>query len=243
LPDSPDSTLKPFPVLTLEDLWVSYGSMRALSGVTLSVPESSVVALLGPNGAGKSTTLRAISGLVRPERGRVKVGGVRVDHRPPHAVARLGVVHVPEGRGIFPSLTVKENLEMVRHALKRDVDPVSGATEVFPVLGQRLRQLAGTLSGGEQQMLALARALLSQPRLLMVDEISMGLAPIIVGQLFDALKERAAAGTSILLVEQYIDAALDLADYVYVLDKGRVVDVGEPADVRGGALMSAYLGH
>lgn len=232
----------PGPVLELDDLWVSYGSMRALSGVSLVVPDGSVVALLGPNGAGKSTTLRAISGLVRPDVGRVLVSGVRVDRRPPHAVARLGVVHVPEGRGIFPSLTVLENLEMVRYALGHDIDPVSEATRIFPPLGTRLKQFAGTLSGGEQQMLALARALLSRPRLLMVDEISMGLAPIVVAQLFDALRERASAGASILLVEQYVEAALQLADYVYVMDKGRVVDVGEPDDVRGGDLVSAYLG-
>jgi branched-chain amino acid transport system ATP-binding protein len=238
LPEVPSGV----PVLEIGDLWVSYGGMRALSGISLTVPEHSVVALLGPNGAGKSTTLRTISGLVRPERGHIKVGAVRVDFRPPHAVARLGVVHVPEGRGIFPSLSVRENLDMVRYALKRDVDPVSGAIELFPALGTRLRQMAGTLSGGEQQMLSLARALLSQPRLLMVDEISMGLAPLIVGQLFDALRQRAAMGTSVLLVEQYIDAALDLADYVYVLDKGRVADVGEPGEVRDGALVSAYLG-
>jgi branched-chain amino acid transport system ATP-binding protein len=230
------------PVLEIDDLWVYYGAMRALSGVSLVVPENAVVALLGPNGAGKSTTLRAVSGLVRPESGRITVSGLRVDRRPPHAVARLGVVHVPEGRGIFPSLSVRENLEMVRYALGEDVDPVADAVAIFPQLGTRLRQLAGTLSGGEQQMLSLARALLSRPRLLMVDEISMGLAPIVVGQLFDALRERAAAGTSLLLVEQYVDAALDLADYVYVLDKGRVVNVGEPADVRRGGLISAYLG-
>ena len=230
------------PALEVDDLYVSYGGMRALSGVSLCVPEGSVVALLGPNGAGKSTTLRAISGLVRAESGRIAVRGLRVERRPPHVVARLGVVHVPEGRGIFPSLSVQENLEMCVYAVGEDVDPVTGATAIFPVLGQRLRQLAGSLSGGEQQMLSLARALLSKPKLLMVDEISMGLAPIIVQQLFDALHRQASEGTALLLVEQYIDAALGLADYVYVLDKGRIVDVGEPGDVRSGGLVSAYLG-
>ena len=242
-PDPSRLTTAAPPALEVEDLQVSYGGMRALTGLSLTVPEGAVVALLGPNGAGKSTTLRAISGLVRSEHGRIRVRGVRVDRRPAHAIARLGVVHVPEGRGIFPSLTVQENLEMSVYAVGQDVDPVEGGSRLFPVLGQRLRQLAGSLSGGEQQMLALARALLSKPKLLMVDEISMGLAPIIVEQLFDALRERAASGTSLLLVEQYIDAALALADYVYVLDKGRVVDVGEPADVRQGALVSAYLGN
>ena len=230
------------PALEIEHLHVSYGGMRALSDVSLSVPEGAVVALLGPNGAGKSTVLRAVSGLVRPDSGRIAVRGIRVDRRHAHATARLGVVHVPEGRGIFPSLTVQENLEMCVYAVGRDVDPVGGAVARFPVLGQRLKLPAGSLSGGEQQMLALARALLSRPKLLMVDEISMGLAPLIVQQLFDALRERALAGTSLLLVEQYIDAALALADYVYVLEKGRIVDVGEPADVRQGGLVSAYLG-
>ncbi len=230
------------PALEIEHLHVSYDGMRALSDVSMVVPEGSVVALLGPNGAGKSTLLRSVSGLVRPESGRIAVHGVRVDRRPAHATARLGVVHVPEGRGIFPSLSVQENLEMCIYAVGHDVDPVGGAVARFPVLGQRLKLPAGSLSGGEQQMLALARALLSRPRLLMVDEISMGLAPLIVQQLFDALRERAKAGTSLLLVEQYIDAALELADYVYVLEKGRIVDVGEPADVRRGGLASAYLG-
>ncbi|MHB8328401.1 MAG: ABC transporter ATP-binding protein [Acidimicrobiales bacterium] len=230
------------PALEVQSLSVSYGGMRALSDVSLVVPDGAVVALLGPNGAGKSTTLRAISGLVHAEEGHIKVHGRRVDRRPAHAIARLGVVHVPEGRGIFPSLSVQENLEMATYAVGQDVDTVAGATKLFPSLGTRLRQLAGSLSGGEQQMLALARALLSRPKLLLVDEISMGLAPIIVAQLFAALRERAEAGMSLLLVEQYIDAALELADFVYVLEKGRVVDVGEPADVRQGGLVSAYLG-
>ena len=221
---------------------MSYGGMRALTDVSLMVPAGKAVALLGPNGAGKSTTLRAVSGLVRAETGQIRIHGTRSDRRSAHGIARMGVVHVPEGRGIFPSLTVQENLELSSYAVGKDVDPVSGGTALFPALAPRLRQLAGTLSGGEQQMLALARALLSKPRLLMVDEISMGLAPIIVQHLFETLRERAEAGTSLLLVEQYIDAALDLADYVYVLEKGRVVDVGEPADVRRGGLVSAYLG-
>ncbi|MHB8439368.1 MAG: ABC transporter ATP-binding protein [Acidimicrobiales bacterium] len=230
------------PALHIEHLSVSYGGMRALSDVSITVPAGKSVALLGPNGAGKSTTLRAISGLVRNETGRIHIHGERSDRKSPHTVARMGVVHVPEGRGVFPSLTVQENLEMSSYAVGREVDPVSEGTALFPALAPRLKQLAGSLSGGEQQMLSLARALLSKPKLLMVDEISMGLAPIIVQQLFEALGERADAGTSLLLVEQYIDAALNLADYVYVLEKGRVVDVGEPDDVRRGGLISAYLG-
>jgi branched-chain amino acid transport system ATP-binding protein len=153
------------------------------------------------------------------------------------------VVHVPEGRGIFPSLTVRENLEMAEAALDRvDRPGRPKGTALFPALGARLRQLAGSLSGGEQQMLALARALMAKPKLLMVDEISMGLAPLIVAQLFEALRQRAAAGVSLLLVEQYVEAALELADYVYVMDKGRHCRCGEPSDMRHGSLASAYLG-
>jgi len=235
------------PALEIEGLTVSYAGMRALSEVSLVVPVGATVALLGANGAGKSTTLRAVSGLVRAERGRIAVGGVRIDDRPAHAIARLAVVHVPEGRGVFPALTVRDNLQVAARsaaAVGADpaADPVEAAGEYFPVLRDRQRQLAGTLSGGEQQMLALARALLFEPRLLMVDEISMGLAPIVVGQLLDILRRRAAAGMSLLLVEQYVDAALELADFAYVLERGEIVDVGEPADVRSGGLVAAYLG-
>jgi len=237
----------PPPALEIDGLSVSYGGMRALTDVSLVVPAGSVVALLGANGAGKSTTLRAVSGMVRARSGRILVHGARVDHRPAHAVARLGVVHVPEGRGIFPGLSVRENLQVVLRLSTgaggdAGADPVDAAAQYFPVLRQRQRQAAGSLSGGEQQMLALARALLARPRLLMVDEISMGLAPIVVGQLFDILRERAAAGLNVLLVEQYVDAALSLADFAYVLDRGRIVDVGQPADIRSGGLAAAYLG-
>jgi branched-chain amino acid transport system ATP-binding protein len=226
--------------LEVRGLRVSYGGVQALRDVSFVVPQGSVVALLGPNGAGKSTTLRAISGLIRAQSGRIWVGGRRVDRMAGYRIARLGVVHVPEGRGIFPSLSVRENLQMAAAAVTEAVDPVEDGVELFPALGSRLRQMAGSLSGGEQQMLALARALMAQPKLLMVDEISMGLAPLIVAQLFDALRERARAGISLLLVEQYVEAALELADYVYVMDKGSIVDVGEPADMRN--LASAYLG-
>ena len=159
-----------------------------------------------------------------------------------YRIARRGVVHVPEGRGIFPSLSVGENLEMAVASLTDIADPIAEGAALFPVLGDRLKQLAGSLSGGEQQMLALARALMAEPKLLMVDEISMGLAPIIVAQLFEALRQLAATGTSLLLVEQYVETALELADYVYVMEKGAIVDVGESADLRGAGLATAYLG-
>ncbi len=237
---SPDRT--PAPALEVEGLRVAYGGVHALRDISFVVPRGAVVALLGPNGAGKSTTLRTISGVIRAEHGKIRVGGKRVDRAPAYRIARMGVVHVPEGRGIFPSLTVRENLKMAAAATEEACDPVAEGAALFPVLGSRLRQAAGNLSGGEQQMLALARALMARPTLLMVDEISMGLAPIIVGQLFEALAAKVADGVSLLLVEQYVEAALGLADYVYVMDKGVIVDVGQPADMRHGSLATAYLG-
>jgi branched-chain amino acid transport system ATP-binding protein len=232
-------------LLEIDRLSVSYASMRALSDVTITVPDGCVVALLGANGAGKTTTLRAVSGLVRSERGRIRIGGRDITRSAPHVIAAAGVVHVPEGRGIFPNLTVAENLEMASYAHLHGTpsDLVDDAVGFFPVLGERLRQLAGTLSGGEQQMLALARALVARPRLLLLDEISMGLAPLVTAELFDTIRRSAAGGISMLLVEQYVDAALGIADYAYVLEKGQVVDVGEPADLRSSAaLTEAYLG-
>jgi branched-chain amino acid transport system ATP-binding protein len=230
------------PALELRGVSVSYGGLQALRDVSLIVPEGAAVALLGANGAGKSTALRVISGVIRAERGRILAGGARIERQPAYRIARMGVVHVPEGRGIFPSLSVRENLLMATSAMSGVIDPVDEGTTLFPVLGTRLTQVAGSLSGGEQQMLALARALMARPKLLMVDEISMGLAPIIVGQLFDTLRERVAAGISLLIVEQYVEAALGMADYGYVMDKGVIVDVGEPADLRRRGLVSAYLG-
>ena len=229
-------------LLELRDVTVSYDGLRALSGVSLVVPEGCVVALLGPNGAGKTTTLRTISGLLRPESGTITFDDRRIDRDKPFRIARAGVLHVPEGRGIFRSITVRANLEMASYALERGTDVVTEAATVFPALGERMEQLAGTLSGGEQQMLALARAMLARPRLLMLDEISMGLAPLVVAKLFDAVQRLAAAGTTVLMVEQYVHAALELADYVYVLDKGRVVDLGEPADLQETGMLASYLG-
>jgi branched-chain amino acid transport system ATP-binding protein len=230
--------------LEIRGLRVAYGGVRALHDVSLTVPQGAVVALLGPNGAGKSTTLRTVSGVMRAEDGAITSFARRIDRAPAYRIARLGVVHVPEGRGIFPSLNVRENLEMAAEATgsQGDGGGIDEATEMFPVLGNRLRQTAGSLSGGEQQMLALARAIMARPRLLMVDEISMGLAPIVVGHLFEALRNIAATGASLLLVEQYVETALELADYVYLMDKGVIVDVGEPSDMRASNLAAAYLG-
>ena len=234
--------------LEIRGLRVAYGGVRALHDVSLTVPRGAVVALLGPNGAGKSTTLRTVSGVMRAEDGTITSFGRRINRMPAYRIARMGVVHVPEGRGIFPSLDVRENLEMAaesaagRGSASGNDGAIDEATEMFPVLGNRLRQTAGSLSGGEQQMLALARAIMARPRLLMVDEISMGLAPIVVGHLFEALRKIASTGASLLLVEQYVETALELADYVYVMDKGVIVDVGEPNDMRASNLAAAYLG-
>ncbi|HVY09069.1 MAG TPA: ABC transporter ATP-binding protein [Mycobacteriales bacterium] len=236
------------PLLELDGLSVSYGGMRALSDVSLIVPEGGVVALLGANGAGKTTTLRTISGLVRAETGRIRFRGRSVERAAPHRLAAMGIMHVPEGRGIFRSLSVSENLEMAEYGRGRAArgtpgDVIEQAVGQFPALGDRLRQTAGTLSGGEQQMLALARAFVAEPQLLMLDEISMGLAPKITEQLFEAIRTVAASGVGMLLIEQYVDAALDIADFGYVLEKGRIVDMGDPGDLRSGdALATAYLG-
>ncbi|MHB1710587.1 MAG: ABC transporter ATP-binding protein [Acidimicrobiales bacterium] len=240
--DQATSPRAPAPALELSGLSVSYGGLQAIRDVSLVVPRGAVVALLGANGAGKSTTLRAISGVLRADRGQIRAGGRRIDRRPAYRISRMGVVHVPEGRGVFPNLTVHENLEMAGASPGAAGDPVEEGAALFPVLGNRLRQIAGSLSGGEQQMLALARALVTRPKVLMVDEISMGLAPIIVGQLFETLRERVASGVSLLIVEQYVEAALGMADYGYVMDKGVIVDVGEPADLRAHGLVTAYLG-
>jgi len=241
----PDGGARSGALLELDRVSVAYGGIRALTEVSLVVPEGCVVALLGANGAGKTTTLRAISGLARADGGTLRFQGRSIGRLAPHAISGLGIVHVPEGRGIFPSLSVAENLSMATYARMGGTPEsmIDQAVALFPALGGRLPQLAGTLSGGEQQMLALARAFVARPRLLMLDEISMGLAPLITAQLFDAIRRGAAAGISMLLVEQYVDAALGLCDYGYVLEKGRIVDMGEPADLRtSAALTAAYLG-
>jgi branched-chain amino acid transport system ATP-binding protein len=234
--------MPPESLLVVDQLSVDYGGLRALNGVSLTVPSGAVVALLGANGAGKTTTLRAISGLIKPSSGRIDLAGQRIDGRRPHQIARLGLLQVPEGRGIFPSLTVRANLRMASYVAGSEGNLEEEATARFPALADRLEQTAGTLSGGEQQMLALARALLSRPRLLLLDEISMGLAPIVVSALFEQVRALAGAGVTILMVEQYVSAALEMSDYVYVLDKGRVVDVGQPEDLRADGVLASYLG-
>jgi len=230
------------PGIELIGVRAAYGRIDVLRGVDLVVPAGSVFALLGPNGAGKSTTLRVISGRMRPSAGCVHVAGVHVNGAAPARLARAGLCSVPEGRGIFPNLTVSDNLRMATFRGGLSFEEVRDrAFDRFPVLGERRTQLAGTLSGGEQQMLALARALTTDPAVLLLDEISMGLAPLIVAQLYEAVARLAAEGITILIVEQFARVALPVADYAGIMTHGRVQIVGEPADVEA-ALSEAYLG-
>ncbi|MEO3752947.1 ABC transporter ATP-binding protein [Streptomyces sp. B6B3] len=231
-------------LLELRDLRVGYGAIEALKGISLTVAEGEIVALLGANGAGKSTTLKAASGMLRPSSGEVLLHGERIDGIPSHELVRFGIGHVPEGRRVFPRMTVLENLQMGAYRLRRpDRADLDRVFSLFPVLAERRKQIGGTLSGGEQQMLAIGRALMGKPELLLLDEPSMGLAPLIVRQIFEILKEINDQGTTLLLVEQNAAQALQLADRGYVLETGSVVmsDICETllADPR---VRAAYLG-
>jgi branched-chain amino acid transport system ATP-binding protein len=228
-------------MLRLEQVRAGYGRTEVLHGVDLVVPPGSAVALLGANGAGKSTLLRVAGGLLPVRSGTITLGEDRVDGAPPHDRARRGLCLIPEGRAIFRPLTVRQNLAM--HVGGKDVDrAVDRAVGAFPVLGERLGQVAGTLSGGQQQMLAVARALVTEPRLVLADELSVGLAPVVVDEIFEAVDVLRREGRSLLLVEQYVDRALAVADYVYILHKGSIVFVGEPAQARAADIFSQYLG-
>jgi branched-chain amino acid transport system ATP-binding protein len=229
------------PLLELIDVHAAYGRIEVLHGVSLVVPEKSVVALLGPNGAGKTTTLRIAGGQMRPKSGCVHVAGKHVNGVAPDALARAGVCSIPEGRGIFPNLTVLENLRMVTFGGKSMREVEERTYNQFPKLKQRRTQVAGTMSGGEQQMLALARAVATDPAVLTLDEISMGLAPLIVAELFELVAQIAAAGVSILVVEQFAQTALKVADYAAVMAQGRIRMFGQPADIEE-ELEAAYLG-
>jgi branched-chain amino acid transport system ATP-binding protein len=230
------------PLLRLRGVEARYGRFVALSGVSLIVPEGSVVALLGPNGAGKSTMLRTISGMLAPTQGSITYDGNRIDGLPDYKIARRGLAHIPEGRGIFPGLSVRDNLMMARYG-NPNGNGLGRVFELFPVLERRKAQTAGTLSGGEQQMLSLARAIVTDPRLLMIDELSLGLAPRLVQQLFDDVRAIREAGTTILLVEQYVRHALRLADIVVILHKGKVRFIGEPGELEHDeTLVESYLG-
>jgi branched-chain amino acid transport system ATP-binding protein len=227
-------------MFVLDSIVAGYAETTVLRGVSLTVPDSSVVALLGPNGAGKTTLLRVASGLLRPTAGTMTLDGVDVTGHRPYQLAARGMCHVPEGRGVFPSLTVRENLSL--QAGTGGKDGLAKAVEAFPRLGERLSQTAGTLSGGEQQMLALARSYIANPKLMLLDEVSMGLAPKIVDEIFEFLGRVAHEGASLLLVEQYVTRALALADYVYLLNRGQVAYRGEPSELQDEDVFARYLG-
>jgi branched-chain amino acid transport system ATP-binding protein len=219
------------PILEVMDLHAAYGRIEVLRGVDLVIPRGAVVALLGPNGAGKSTLLKVISGQMAPTSGDIHMAGVNVHGAKPDELARLGLTTIPEGRSVFPNLTVEENLQLVSYAGVPADKVLDTAFSYFPQLHQRRKQMAGTMSGGEQQMLALSRALASDPALLMLDELSMGLAPLIVQELYDTVAQIAETGVSILVVEQFARTALRVSDYAAVMSGGRVVATGEPDEI------------
>jgi branched-chain amino acid transport system ATP-binding protein len=233
-------------LLEVHGVEVAYGDLPALRGVSLTVEDGEVLSVVGANGAGKTTLLRTISGLLRPRAGEVRFEGSRLDHLPCHAVVARGVVQVPEGRKVFPSLTVRENLELgsyTARAKARRRETLERVFALFPRLRERTAQLAGTLSGGEQQMLAIGRALMALPRLLMLDEPSLGLAPLLVREIFAIVAEINRAGTTVMLVEQNTRQALALSGRGYVLENGAIVLVGRGADLlRDEHVKRAYLG-
>ncbi len=231
----------PVPMLELVGLRAAYGRIEVLHGVDLVVPRGSVVALLGPNGAGKTTALKVASGQMAATAGCVHLGGRHVNGASPDALARIGVCTIPEGRGIFPNLTVRENLRMVTFGGVEQKVVEERAFAQFPRLGERRTQLAGTMSGGEQQMLAMARGLAVEPTLLFLDELSMGLAPLIVEELYEIVGQIAKGGVSILVVEQFARTVLGVADYAAIMLHGKITSVGQPEDIAP-ELEAAYLG-
>lgn len=233
-------------MLTLSGVSASYGSVPAIRDVSITVGEGEAVGLLGANGAGKTTTLRAISGLMRPTAGTITFRGIDTATLPPYKIAELGIAHVPEGRQVFPELTVKENLEIGAYLPKAKAErsrTLDLVFNIFPVLAERRRQLAGTMSGGEQQMLAVGRGLMLKPRLLMLDEPSLGLAPVVTDATFQKIEEIHSMGTAILLVEQNVSRALALVQRAYVLESGEVIMQGGSAELTNNReVQAAYLG-
>jgi branched-chain amino acid transport system ATP-binding protein len=231
-------------LLEVRDLRAGYGRIEVLRGLSFAVPAGSVVALLGANGVGKTTTLRAIAGVVRPTAGSILLDGERIDGRAIDEIARRGVLMVPEGRGIFPGLTVEENLRLAHSSLRGGStwdDFAAEVAEIFPRLTERLSQLAGSMSGGEQQMLAVSRVLAGAPRVVLFDELSMGLAPIVVEDLFATVGAMRDRGITIVLVEQFLTHALSLADVCYVLSRGAVTWAGDASELRDGSAAADYL--
>jgi branched-chain amino acid transport system ATP-binding protein len=235
---------EPQVILSVDDIEVRYGAIRALKGVSFNVREGEVVALLGANGAGKTTTQKTVSGMLRPSLGSITFDGRRIDGIPAHELISLGICHVPEGRHVFPRMTVEENLEMGAFRFKKvDQADLERVLEMFPRLRERFKQLGGTLSGGEQQMLAIGRAIMGKPKLLLLDEPSMGLAPLIVQQIFEIVRDINASGVTVLLVEQNAAQALSLADRGYVLETGEIVLEGTGAELLADdRIRAAYLG-
>ncbi|WP_408669028.1 ABC transporter ATP-binding protein [Jatrophihabitans sp.] len=231
-------------LLQVDDIEVRYGAIRALKGISFEVNEGEVVALLGANGAGKTTTQKTVSGMLSPSLGQIRFDGERIDGIPAHKLISMGICHVPEGRRVFPRMTVHENLEMGAFRFKRpDTQVFEHVLELFPRLRERIKQPAGTLSGGEQQMLAIGRALMGKPRLLLLDEPSMGLAPLIVKQIFDIVREINTSGVTVLIVEQNAAQALGLANRGYVLETGELVLSGTGRELLADdRVRAAYLG-
>jgi branched-chain amino acid transport system ATP-binding protein len=232
------------PLLEVDDLDVRYGAIRAIKGISFSVEEGEIVALLGANGAGKTTTQKTVSGMLRPSGGAITFAGERIDGIPAHRLIGLGICHVPEGRHVFPRMSVAENLDMGAFRFRRpDQEVLDRVLELFPRLRERIGQQAGTLSGGEQQMLAIGRALMGKPRLLLLDEPSMGLAPLVVRQIFEIIQEINTSGVTVLLVEQNAAQALALANRGYVLETGEIVLTGTGRELLADdRVRAAYLG-
>jgi branched-chain amino acid transport system ATP-binding protein len=232
-------------MLKLSDVFINYDSISAIKGINLHIKEGEIVTILGSNGAGKTTTLKAISGLIPIKTGEIIFDGKKISGLPPNKIVSLGLAQSPEGRLIFPDLTVLENLELGAYLRKDNIRPdLEYVYGLFPILNKRKKQLAGTLSGGEQQMLAIARAYMAAPKLLLLDEPSLGIAPILVKTIFKAIKEINEKGITILLVEQNAQAALKLANRGYVLQTGKVLLEGNAADLlKNDQVKAAYLGH
>ncbi len=238
-------------MLWVEDLHAGYGTSEVLTGLSIEVKAGSVVALIGANGAGKTTTMRAISGVLRPTRGRVRLDGREVQGMDASRIARLGLAHAPEGRKVFGPLSVEDNLLLGAYTRlprffgfrRRAKDDLARVYDLFPRLQDRSRQAAGTLSGGEQQMLAIGRALMARPKIMLLDEPSMGLAPVIVQEVFRTIRRLKESGITLLLVEQFARSALEVADYAYVMERGHIAVEGTPTDLhRDERVLAAYLG-
>ena len=233
-------------MLTVTDLQVYYGVIQAIKGISFSVNQGEVIALIGANGAGKTTTLHTVTGLIQPRAGKIEFEGKDITKMPAHKIVSLGMAHVPEGRRIFQQLTVLDNLKLgayTRKDKKKIADPLEMVYRRFPRLEERKKQIAGTLGGGEQQMLAMGRALMSEPKIIVMDEPSMGLSPLFVTEIFDIIREISEGGTTVLLVEQNAKKALSIADRAYVLETGKIVLSGNAQDLMNDdSVKRAYLG-